>query len=538
MRGLQGLGQGDPSHVGAYRLVGVLGEGGQGVVYRGEGPGGAPVAVKVLHARFAGDARARSRFAGELAHAKRVAAFCTARVLDADADGDRPYIVSEYVDGPPLSEVISSGGPTRGPALDRLAIATVTALAAIHQAGVVHRDFKPGNVIMGADGPRVIDFGIARALDATGTLSSAVVGTPAYMAPEQISGAEVGPPADVFAWACTVVAAATGAAPFGQSSIPVVMHRILHEEPDLGPLSGPLRDIVAACLAKDPARRPTARQVLLRLLGGAEAPGDALLSEGVHAASGTPGRSAGLGAAEGAAPGLAPGAYGGAPPHSRPVTAEGTPPGSGPGAFEGTPPHSGPGAAGGALLLPPGSADAAGTPDATARLRPTSGPAAPGGEAGPRRGRRAMARLVAAAGFLLAAVTFVAWGSVGTLSGGMSIPIDVTPVAGLATVWGVVTLATGLLAMVVAMIDEFTRRVSAAWAALPGLAAVGALTAFWIRREDLHSAHPNLGMLSPDELRGLGARFYTSIAYGWYAALAIAVVLVVLALAAVPLRRK
>ncbi|GIH61267.1 bifunctional serine/threonine protein kinase/MFS transporter [Microbispora siamensis] len=288
MAGPRALRTDDPRQVGLYRLVGLLGEGGQGTVYQGLAPSGEPVAVKLLHARFAGDDRARARFAAELDHARRVAAFCTARVLDADVAGDRPYIVSEFVAGPSLAEVIASGGPVRGSGLERLAIATVTALAAIHEAGVVHRDFKPGNVIMGADGPRVIDFGIARALDATGTMSSAVVGTPAYMAPEQIAGQAVGPAADVFAWACTMAYAANGATPFGQDSIPAVMHRILHADPDLGPLDGaligPLREILTACLAKDPGRRPSARQILLSLLGAGH-PADTLLEEGARAAA-------------------------------------------------------------------------------------------------------------------------------------------------------------------------------------------------------------------------------------------------------------
>ena len=285
LHGLQPLRTGDPQQIGAYRIVGLLGEGGQGVVYRGEGTDGEPVAIKMLHARFSGDAKARARFAAELAHAERVAAFCTARMLAADTDGDRQYIVSEFVDGPALSEVIAAGRAPQGPALERLAIATVTALAAIHEAGIVHRDFKPSNVIMGVDGPRVIDFGIARALDASGTLSSAIVGTPAYMAPEQISGSVVGPAADVFAWACTIAYAANGMTPFGQDSIPAVMHRILNGEPDLGPLTGPLRDIISACLAKDPARRPTARAILLRLIGGTDMPADTLLMEGAQFAA-------------------------------------------------------------------------------------------------------------------------------------------------------------------------------------------------------------------------------------------------------------
>ncbi|MFF4123526.1 bifunctional serine/threonine protein kinase/MFS transporter [Microbispora rosea] len=332
MAGLRALRTDDPRQVGLYRLVGLLGEGGQGTVYQGLAPAGEPVAVKLLHARFAGDDRARARFAAELDHARRVAAFCTARVLDADVAGDRPYIVSEFVSGPSLGEVIASGGPVTGGALERLAIATVTALAAIHEAGVVHRDFKPGNVIMGTDGPRVIDFGIARALDATGTVSSAVVGTPAYMAPEQIAGHAVGPAADVFAWACTIAYAANGATPFGQDSIPAVMNRILHADPDLGPLdgglAGPMREIITACLAKDPARRPTARDILLRLLGAGH-PADTLLAEGARAA-GPPAADPAPDPAAG--PGPTPPPYDGerpsdVPPRTLPLSA--TPPAAG-----------------------------------------------------------------------------------------------------------------------------------------------------------------------------------------------------------------
>ncbi|WP_067829445.1 ABC transporter substrate-binding protein [Actinomadura kijaniata] len=260
------LRDGDPRRIGGYALTGLLGEGGQGAVYLAEDEPGHPVAVKLLHARFSGDARARQRFAAELAVTRRVAPFCTARVLDADVDGDRPYIVSEYIDGPPLARVLAEHGPRSGAELDRLAIGTMTALTAIHEAGVAHRDLKPGNVLLAADGPRVIDFGIARALDATGTLSSTAVGTPAYMAPEQITGARVGPAADVFAWGTTMVTAATGRPAFGQDSIPAVMHRILHLPPELGALPEPLRSVVAGCLDKDPARRPASQQVLLRLL--------------------------------------------------------------------------------------------------------------------------------------------------------------------------------------------------------------------------------------------------------------------------------
>ncbi|MEW2358589.1 ABC transporter substrate-binding protein [Spirillospora sp. NPDC029432] len=307
------LREGDPRTLGPYRLTGLLGEGGQGSVYLGErdadpeSPEGGSdgvrrVAVKLLHARLSGDAKARARFADELRTAGRVAAFCTARVLDSDVEGDRPYIVSEYIDGPSLSEVLAAAGPREGPALDRLAIGTMTALAAIHQAGVVHRDFKPHNVLMAPDGPRVIDFGIARALDATGTLSSTAVGTPAYMAPEQFSGTAIGPAADVWAWGATMIYAATGRPAFGQDSIPAVMHRILNFPPDLGSLGEPLRGLVQSCLNKDPAYRPSSQQILVHLLnlagslpaaaaegqggpGGQDAQSTAVLNQGAAAAA-------------------------------------------------------------------------------------------------------------------------------------------------------------------------------------------------------------------------------------------------------------
>jgi hypothetical protein len=265
------LRSGDPDRLGSYALIGRVGEGGQGTVYLGAAEDGRQVAIKLLHSELTSDDKARARFLRELEVAKQVAPFCTAQVLDADADGDRPYIVSEYVRGPSLNQQVMDEGPLSGAALDRLAVGTATALAAIHQAKIVHRDFKPHNVLIGPDGPRVIDFGVARAISGATTLTSRVIGTPSYMAPEQISGDEVGTPADVFCWAATLVFAATGEPPFGQDTIPAVINRILHEEPDLGDLDGPLADLVLDCLEKDPALRPGARQVLMRLLGHEEA---------------------------------------------------------------------------------------------------------------------------------------------------------------------------------------------------------------------------------------------------------------------------
>ncbi|MCP9982582.1 serine/threonine-protein kinase [Actinomadura madurae] len=268
------LRSGDPTRLGGYEILGRLGEGGQGAVFLGRPAeeGGATrstdhVAIKLMHGGMAGDESARARFVRELEVAKRVARFCTAQVLDADVAGDQPYIVSEYVPGLSLHHVVRTDGPRTGGALERLAISTLTALTAIHQAGIVHRDFKPHNVMMGPDGPRVIDFGVARALGAAGETQN--VGTPAYMAPEHFTGGEVGPAADMFAWGTTMSFAATGRPAFGNDEMATVMHRILTGEPDLGDLPSPMRELVLACLTKEPAQRPTAREAQERLVGAA-----------------------------------------------------------------------------------------------------------------------------------------------------------------------------------------------------------------------------------------------------------------------------
>jgi hypothetical protein len=306
----QPLRPGDPGRLGAYVLEGRLGEGGQGTVFLARAPSGEPVAVKLLHA--VDDAAARSRFVRELAVAKQVATFCTAHVLDADVAGDRPYIVSEYVEGPTLQQSVMTAGPRGKGALERLAIGTATALTAIHRAGVVHRDFKPANVLLGSDGPRVIDFGIARALDVTATISQ-LIGTPSYMAPEQLtSGTAVGPATDVFAWGNTIVFAATGRPAFGQDSVPAVMHRIIHDEPDLTALPDSLRGMVYAALAKDPGRRPTAQLLLWWLVGseGPVAPGtpDPVFTAARFAAAAPDGAAGGAGAVAPSDPaGLVPG---------------------------------------------------------------------------------------------------------------------------------------------------------------------------------------------------------------------------------------
>ena len=256
----------DPREVGVYRLLGRLGEGGQGVVFLAEGPAGSPAAVKLLPPTT--DPQVRSRFLKEVAAAQRVARFCTAQVLDAGIFERRPFIVSEYVSGPSLVEVIEQFGPRGGAALERIAVATLTALGAVHAAGMVHRDFKPGNVLLGPDGPVVIDFGLAAVpgMTTTGLSGQATVGTPAFMAPEQLAGTRVTAAADMWSWAVTMVFAGTGELPFKGESLTATAYAILHSEPDVGRLPEPLGSLVHRCLNKDPAARPSARGVLGELV--------------------------------------------------------------------------------------------------------------------------------------------------------------------------------------------------------------------------------------------------------------------------------
>jgi serine/threonine protein kinase len=267
---------GDPRSLGQYEVVGRLGAGGQGAVFLGRAPGGENVAIKLLHAQMANDPAARARFTREVAAAQKVEPFCTARVLEADVHGDQPYVVSEFIDGPSLHDVVVHTGPRNAAELERLAIGTVTALAAIHEAGIVHRDFKPNNVMLAADGPRVVDFGIARTVnsqESAVTATGMVVGTPGYLAPEQLTGAPLTPAVDIFAWGATMVFAGTGQSPFEADTLPVIINRILNEEPDLSALpSGPLRELIGRCLSKDAGLRPPAAQLLLNLLSHVGAP--------------------------------------------------------------------------------------------------------------------------------------------------------------------------------------------------------------------------------------------------------------------------
>ncbi|MDW5327394.1 serine/threonine protein kinase [Plantactinospora sp. KLBMP9567] len=263
----------DPRQLGPCELVGRLGEGGMGTVYLARLAGGRTVAVKVIRPDLAYDAEFRRRFRGEVRRARQVPPFCTAEVLDADPDHDPPYLVVEYVDGPSLSTVVADRGPLTPGNLYGLAIGMATALTAIHGAGVIHRDLKPSNVLLPPGSPKVIDFGIARAMHGTaaGTRTDQVIGTVAYMAPERFESATKGvltPAADVFAWGAVVAYAGTGRTPFAAETPAATAVRIMTEEPDLDGLTGPLRELVELALAKEPHRRPAIRDLLDRLLAG------------------------------------------------------------------------------------------------------------------------------------------------------------------------------------------------------------------------------------------------------------------------------
>jgi serine/threonine protein kinase len=265
-------GPGGPEHVGPYQILRRLGAGGMGTVFLGRRGDGPPVAVKVLRAELAGDASFLRMFRHEVTAARRVVGFCTARVLDAELSGPMPYLVTEYVEGVRLDRAVAASGGLSATDLEGLAVGMAAALTAIHGAGVVHRDLKPSNVLLSYFGPKVIDFGIARALDATTAATGRIMGTPAWMAPEQFADGPANAAVDVFVWGSLVAYAGTGRRPFGKGTIVELAYRITHEPPDLEGLDGRLRELIEACMAKQPEQRPTARAVLLDLLGDRATP--------------------------------------------------------------------------------------------------------------------------------------------------------------------------------------------------------------------------------------------------------------------------
>jgi predicted Ser/Thr protein kinase len=260
---MQPLASDDPAEIGGYRLRAWLGSGGMGRVYLAETVAGRPVAVKVLRPELSDDQDFRARFRHEIQAARRVHGLYTAEVLDADPAATPPWLVTAYVPGPSLRQAVAERGPMPEAAALRLIAGVAEALQAIHAAGVVHRDLKPSNVVLGPDGPRVIDFGIARALENTTlTRSGMMLGTPQFMAPEQILDRPVSPALDVFALGALAAYAASGRAPFGENHPAAVSYRVLHEPPDLAGCPQGLQGLIGRCLAKDAAARPSLGQVI------------------------------------------------------------------------------------------------------------------------------------------------------------------------------------------------------------------------------------------------------------------------------------
>jgi hypothetical protein len=306
------LGPGDPRQLGPYTILSRIGGGGMGVVYLGQTPDRRLVAVKVVRSDRASEPEFVARFRREVRAASGVAGFCTARVLAADLDARQPYYVTEYVQGPTLQEAVEDGGPLTGRPLEAFAVGVAEALEAIHAAGVVHRDLKPSNVILAREGPKVIDFGIARPIDATTlTQTGKVIGSVNWLAPEQLRTGKASEASDVFAWGGLVTFAATGHPPFGAGAVGAIASRILHEEPDLRGLQGRLLDSVRVALSKDPNQRPSPRGLLEWLVGHTDADPVTLATEVVQSTWMLPRVPAAVAPPRAASPRAAPSAAGG-----------------------------------------------------------------------------------------------------------------------------------------------------------------------------------------------------------------------------------
>jgi serine/threonine protein kinase len=259
----------DPEWVGPYRLIRRLGTGGMGQVYLARSPGSRLVAVKVIRPELAADPAFRSRFEREVRAARSVSGMFTAPVVDADAAGQPPWLATAYVPGPSLADAVAERGPLPAGVVLTLAAGLAEALVAIHRAGLVHRDLKPANVLLAGDGPRVIDFGISRAADASVlTQTGMIMGSPGYLSPEQAEGRPVGPPGDVFSLGAVLAFAATGEGPFGTGAAVALAFRVVSAAPNLGGVPEQLRPMIERCLAKDPAARPTPAELLASLPAG------------------------------------------------------------------------------------------------------------------------------------------------------------------------------------------------------------------------------------------------------------------------------
>ncbi|MFB6891741.1 serine/threonine-protein kinase [Kitasatospora sp. NPDC056327] len=389
----------DPRIVGPYRLHRRLGAGGMGVVYLGSDRRGQRVALKLIRAELAEDIEFRTRFAREIAAASRIRGGCTARVMGSDIEADRPWLATAYVPGPSLYKRVGDEGALNWSEVARIGAALADGLVKVHEAGVVHRDLKPSNILLSPRGPRIIDFGIAWSRGAsTLTHVGTAVGSPGFLAPEQVRGAAVTPATDVFAFGATLAYALTGDTPFGSgASSEVMLYRVVHEEPDLAAVPPQLAPLIRACLAKEPAERPGAAALHERLseLASRGSAGGAGAGAAGHGSGGPFGRARGAGARGDAARGE--GVRGDAAGRGAPASGAVAGPGTGrAGAARGTEPRPAAGAErAGAPARPAGAPAAAQAPAARGVPAPGRAPdqgavraarAGAGGRPGPAGG--------------------------------------------------------------------------------------------------------------------------------------------------------